>query len=488
MKVTTEHRSSPRVLLIYPSSLYSTTYADARVAAIKPGLQELRSYLKSRSVAITFLDLEIECGRPANDQERKVFLAKAKELLANIPFDLVGISCLFSYNYLSSLAVADICRDINQDSCIVVGGNHATVMPSDFDYEDSPFDFIVRGEGEVAFVDICQGKYERKKGKPTVITGTPRDMTEEIALDWSGYQYALPGRNNWLSLSRGCPYSCNFCVEQHLAACQGKNVPRWRSHPPEVAIRKIEALRKALNPVSIAFADPCFGFNQQWRCTFMSLLEEVNDLDCHIWMEIRGDLISAEDVERFSRMNIEVCFGLESGSPRVLEIMRKTNDPPKYLARYQEVLDYMSEKEVPHRIEILFNHPGETYEDYEITIRYLQSVVARQNKTSGVIMAKNYRLFPGCHVFLNLDEYRKKYGTVVTSERWWAQKWIDQERLSRSIVASSDLAQRFQGGLYWKKAIGTLNAQLDAKRSRRARRIQTLGRMSLLPYPQAVAV
>lgn len=467
--------SIPRVLLIYPSFFYAPM--DVAMMAVKPALLELFSYLRARAVHITFLDLDWEFGRPTTEQEIQTFLAKVSDRISHIPFDVAAISCLFTYNYLGSIAVADICRRINRHSCIVVGGNHPTALPSDFDYDGSPFDFIVRGDGETALREICQGQH-KKQGTPTVIVGSPRDMAEDIPLDWTGYDYAVRARNNWLSLSRGCPYRCSFCPEQYAAACMGNEAPRWRSHPPEMAIRKVSDLRDALDPLSISFADPCFGFDRRWRHTFLGLLEKVEGLDAHMWMEIRGDLVAKEDIETFAKMNIEICLGVESGSPRMLKIMRKTTDPQAYLERYRELLSHMNEKEIPHSIEILFNHPGETYEDYELTLQFLRGLLVGRHATSGRIMAKNYRLFPGSHVFHHLEEYQREYGTTVVSKYWWKEASVDQAWLSQTALrASRDLADRFEGGQYWTKAINALNGQMRARRSPRARRIFNLAEL-----------
>lgn len=449
---------------------------------------DLFSYLNSRCINTRILDLEIEIGRPGTDEEREDFREKAAELISRVDFDIVGISCWSSLNYLSTIAVADICRRINNNACIIVGGHHPTAVPSDFDYEGNPFDFIVCGEGETALLDICRGKGKRHE-MPRVVHGSPLDLTGDLPLDWDRYQYAIPNRISHLSLSRGCPFSCSFCMERHKRACMGVSKGnRWRSYSARTAIGKVEGLRSALNPLLVCFGDPCFGYARKWRRDFLHLLAKTDARDCVFWAESRADILTKEDIDSLSAMNFDVWFGLESGSPRMLEIMNKTKAPRKYLERYKEVIQYMNQKEVPYHILIMFNHPGETYETYKATFHYLESLLAGQKTISGTIMAQNYFFSPGSHVFRNIDYYEREYGTVVKHKHWW-KKEADQRVLARSVVASEDedLMKRFDGTDYWRDEISELNGEMTAKHPGRVRRHHNLRRLANLPYPLSKA-
>jgi hypothetical protein len=478
-------RAVSRVLLIYPSMLH--TLALEQIWAGKPPLVELLSYLQAKGIEAAVLDLEVELGRPRTQEERNTFLARAADLLSRREFDVVGISCMFSRNYFASVAVAEICRKINGQARIVVGGQHATVMPSDFCYEGSPFDFLVRGQGEIALEEICQGRYTRN-GTCQIIQGTPRDMTQDIPLNWSAYQYATRQRAAWIAVSRGCPYACSFCIEAETAASMGTRGPqRWNAHPPDLAFRKVERSIQALRPMVVNLSDPCFGFNPTWRRAFLDRLKKMDNGSCCFWAELRGDLITDEDLDVYSTVDFQLCFGLETGSPRMLQIMRKTSDPQTYLERYRSILQRLNDKEVPYSLQILFNHPGETYADCKATVQYLRSLLTGQKKCAGALAPKSYNLYPGCDVFSNLERYQREYGTVVPHKYWWKEAVDDQTLLSKALIASRDLAERFNGGYEWGPEMTALNEEMRARWPTRVKRIVgTVGISRLADFPPRV--
>ena len=173
---------------------------------------DLFSFLKYKKIGVEVLDLENEIGRPKTEEQVKEFEEKTTKLISQFDFDIAAISCWSSLNYLSSIMVARICKNVNSKSTVVVGGYHPSALPADFMYPRSPFDFIVAGEGEIALLKICEGR-EKKDNKPKFIQGEPLDLKEDFVLDWQNYKYSEAYQHNYIYLSRGCPFSCTFCME-----------------------------------------------------------------------------------------------------------------------------------------------------------------------------------------------------------------------------------------------------------------------------------
>lgn len=461
----------PKVLLIHPSALYAPFWGQ--LLAIKAHLLDLFSYLKYKGIDVAVLDLEIEIGRPETESERKAFREKAADLISQRDFDIVGISCWSSFNYLSTLVIADVCRSINDECCIVVGGHHPTAVPSDFADKDGLFDFVVCGEGERALLDICRKK-ERRRERVEMIYGASLDLTRDFPLDWAGYQYATQNLASHIFLSRGCPFSCSFCIERHKISClEGNGQSGWRSYSADVAIEKVRRLKDACNPIAINFHDPCFGYRKSWRRDFLYRLADVATPDCVFWAETRADTLTKEDIDILAEMNFCILFGLETGSPQMLSIMNKTGNPQRYLDQSREVIQYMNQREVPYDLSMIFNHPGETYETYKTTIRYIESLLAGQEKISGRVSAQSFFFSPGSHVFFNLEYYEREYGTVVNHENWWKEE-AEHSMLARSVIASEDLARRSCGTDYWMEAISELAKEMVTRVPSRVKRIRKL--------------
>ena len=196
-------------------------------------------------------------------------------------FDIVGISCWTSLHYLAAVAVAEICKELNPEGTVVVGGYHPSSLPGDFAYPGSPFDYVVIGEGEVAFQQITAGRIP-KEAHPQVVQGTPVEMAE-VELLWGEYKYYRSADDVSLWLTRGCPFRCGFCLDR---------LTKWRGYSPARAVAELKRMTRALPSVkSVGFLDPIFGLNRAWRREFLDALLGA-DLNLAYWGETRADLPS----------------------------------------------------------------------------------------------------------------------------------------------------------------------------------------------------
>ena len=107
-----------KVLLIHPSALFASDWNFLREFRLQ--LLTLFSFLKENGIPVDVLDLEREIGLPGNFQEASQFKRKAKHLLSQYSFDIVAISCYGSTEFLSSLQVAQACKEINKNCKIIL--------------------------------------------------------------------------------------------------------------------------------------------------------------------------------------------------------------------------------------------------------------------------------------------------------------------------------------------------------------------------------
>lgn len=441
-----------KILLIYPSQFYSPFWGKRRY--VKNQLFSLYSFLKYHQVAVDVLDLENEIGRPGSSKEIKIFEKKASECLSRYRFNIAAISCWSSLSYLSSINIAALCKRIDSKNIVVVGGYHPSALPEDFLYEKSPFDYIVRGEGEISLLDICRNK-EKVGPLPRLIHGKLLNLNDGVKLYLHNYKYSSPYKESSIYLSRGCCFSCAFCMEP----CKGDG--KWRAQPVADSIKKIKALIKNDNPRLIYIYDACFGFSGIWRKEFLAELIR-NKINKVFWIETRPDLLDKEDIDLFAELNFVIQIGLDSGSPRMLSIMNKTRNPGRYLEHFSKVLSYMNEREVPYKINLIFNHPGETRQTYQESISFLRDLFYKQKKLSGLLVGQNYAFFPGTDIYYNLKEYEDKYGVVIAHKAWWKEEG-DHAILSRNIMPSKDLKDYPASLQDWQQSIRELNNYILTK-------------------------
>lgn len=384
-------------------------------------LHLLYSYLRRHDVDTQVFDPVVELGTPATGHLGP-FQETLREKLAGFRFDIAGISCWLSSQYLGARFVADILRELRPEALIVVGGIHATAVPGDFLDLDGPFDFVVSGQAETTLLDIA--RQPRKPPRPTRITGRSAPMND-IRFDWS-YPYSLGA----LYMSRGCPFHCNFCVE------------REEDHDCYDAARAIEEYARGAKATQDGFVhlqDASFGVGRAWR---KAVLRGICELRSTVRpeLEMRVDLPDDEDLELLGSARARVLFGIESGSPEMLVRMGKTRRPDHYLRRTREVLAACDRHGVQYMLSFLYNHPGETHATLTESVDFFWRLLW-DGPSDGLraIHVHRFAWYPGTPLEPMRTALGERYGTVIHLPHWWRTPAADHLRASESVTASKDL-------------------------------------------------
>jgi len=400
------------MLLLYPGVLHSPGWGDPRDA--NTHLVYVYSFLK-QYFDVTVIDLEREFGRPRDDRERSRFLELSLDRIFSCDAGVVAISCWSSLNYLASKNLAEKIKDRNPDIKIIVGGYHPTLVEKDFEYENAPFDHVVRGD--VSNILEVMG-----------LSGRRTDDLTKAKPDFLSYPYSRFQGDVGIFLSTGCAFRCTYCMEYRR---------KWTACEVSEAIDLISDLEAGLNPRSIMILDACFGLNKKWRKAFL-LACTAREHTCGFWVQTRVDLIDEEDVELLSKLRIRMDFGVDSLSRTMLRIMNKTPDPDTYLEKFVALSRRCSELGIEHDAYLIFNHPGEsekTVEEHEAFFR--TRVMSELGNGYLRVSSGTFSLFPGSYVYDHLDRFREEYGTSVEHPAWWREPG-DQRALSRRLTPSRD--------------------------------------------------
>ena len=426
-------RSKPSILTLYPSCFYYPNWAGRE--QIKSSLWLLASYL-SHHFPVEYADLELVIGRPNTAIQVRRFERRVRDYLAGKQFDILAISCWTSLCYKATMVTARAARELYPDRLIVVGGYHPTACPDDFITEDNVIDYIIRGEGELALTEIGRGFSAVGRPPETkIIVSPPLSSDQCVSVNWELIddlvKREFPDGLNTLCvfLSRGCPFKCAFCMELIKER-------RWRAMPPDKAVEQVRIAGQRYRVIAVALGDACFGVQRSWRKRFFAGLADLAPAHW-ILMETRPDFIDEEDIRLLSKLKVQIQIGLESGSPRMLRIMNKTKQPDRYLAKFRKISHLLSEYNVVHGANLIFNHPGETEESVKETIAFVDQELAR-GKSSLIWACHEYSHFPGSEIDGNRRFYEEKYGSQFLSPRWWHED-EDQFEGGRKVIPSHDL-------------------------------------------------
>ncbi len=422
----------PGILLAYPSCFYYPTYMDR--IQIKTSQLLLASYL-AQYFPVEYADFEITIGRPNTEIQIKRYKRKVREFLNQKEFDILALSCWTSLSYQATLTTARICRELHPDKLIIVGGYHPTARPHEFITEDNAIDYVIWGEGELALKEIAENfKFSTRPDKTEIVRAPIFDKEHFVGHDWSlvhnfiKSNFAEKFTNVFLFLSRGCPFGCSFCMEPIKDR-------QWRAFSPLESIAEIENAVEKYNPFAFAISDACFGMRPVWRKEF---LERLVALKPEFWVifETRPEYLDADDIKLISNLKVEIQLGIESCSPEMLLVMKKTRQPDKFLKKFREVSHMMSDYDILHRANLILNHPGETRKTLQETFTFIDEELSRRNKNL-IWACHGYMHFPGCELDTNKEFYEQKYGSRFLSNHWWTEN-TDQYENSMRFIPSSD--------------------------------------------------
>lgn len=261
--------------------------------------------------------------------------------------DLVGVSSL-SASAGITYAICEALRRRRPETIIVLGNLHAALFPEESLAAGRRGDYIVHGEGEETFLELCDHLSGRRPGDLSKIRGlsyleggkivqTPvRPFLAELdrlpfpawqLLDLDRYKtdprtHAGPGHKEIQILgTRGCPMGCTFCSSRSVRS-QGQ---RYRMRSPNNILDEMRFMHERFGITVFNFMDLAFPLVREHAAEFCRLMIESGMNRRVRWIsELRVRPLDEELVRLMRRAGcVRVCFGIESGNDEILARIRK---------------------------------------------------------------------------------------------------------------------------------------------------------------------
>lgn len=390
----------------------------------------LENYLKdnipSLNFDILYLPVEQEKGKItiSSFKEVELFENQMNELVSELKFKLdkgtlICVSGTTSHHFLSSKYIGEYFQKFFPTSVLVFGGAHASARPNDFSYPNSPYDYIVIGEGEVPLYNLVKDSISKKDIPAIIKSEAISDLNDLPELDFSIFdKYIEHFKHLSISLSRGCPFNCYFCMEKSLS--KGETIKTWRSYSPERAVQEVASMINygSKNDIrAYGFYDPIFGMNKKWLNDFLDRYD-FGEMT-YAWIETRLDIVNKELLDKLDSNNFNAMYGLESFSEEMLTIMNKTSNPTSYLLKFNNIFDLYKRSGRLFMINVLVNHPGETSQSYKETFTMLKKMIVKDDVDPITFNIRFYHHFPGTRVYNNFIQFSENYGSVAYFPEWY---------------------------------------------------------------------
>ncbi|MFC1906259.1 B12-binding domain-containing radical SAM protein [Chloroflexota bacterium] len=286
--------------------------------------------------------------------------------------DLIGITMLTA-NYRAAKNIGKIAKDIDSKIKIVVGGAHPTLDPEGTFTEE--FDYVVRGEGELTFLELADGCPEEEiKGLSFKKNGRIIHNESRLFID-NLDSLPFPCRDSFLNdadtlnvgyitTGRGCTFACSYCASPRL----WQRKVRFRSVMN--IINELEYIKKTSNPPVIHFVDDAFTLNMPRA---KEICRQIINKQLNInW--IADTRVDCLDEELVSLMKEAGCtrmkIGVESGSDRILEVIKKGINREKI----RKGVEIIKTQGLPLTVYLMAGFPGETDADLEQTIEFAKEL------------------------------------------------------------------------------------------------------------------
>ena len=222
----------------------------------------------------------------------------------------------------------------------------------------------------------------------------PTYTQEELNAYRSIFPVRVPKRVVWgyLIATRGCPHSCMFCSEV-MRVSTGK---RLRNRSAASVADEMEHLaRQGVNICS--FQDDSFSASRRF---VQSLCEELIARKSKMpWMaRVRVDELSYALLDLMKKAGcVMLGLGVESGSERIIEIIKKQQGSKPWLELCRQAFGWTRALGIGTNAYYVLGNPTETREEIEQTIRFALEL------NSDSIQVHFYTPYPGSAAW---EEYR----------------------------------------------------------------------------------
>lgn len=312
--------------------------------------------------------------------------------IAQQEFDLLGLGGLVSSYFFYDDFIKKI-RKVKKGIPIVVGGSVGAPI-RDVWLKHAPVDFLVEGDGEIAIqklLNYIEGKCDIQKVpglhyiKEGRYASNPPEVFPDLdsipflSYDETDYEYYIDELTRWvedivpdkskdnfgkirllpLLTSRGCPFGCTFCFHFNRT---------YRYHSTKYMIEYLKFLKQKYAVNCLYIIDDLFTCN---KARTIELCEAIHKADLGLRFVAGGgkpSLITIEMLESMKKAGfIRFSFGIESGSQKMLDVMKKSTTVEQNL----NAIRLTRKAGIQSTANIVFGMPGENAQTLEETKKFL---------------------------------------------------------------------------------------------------------------------
>lgn len=385
------------------------------------------------------------------------------------------------------LASARLLRKYAPDALFVCGGPHVSPLPEETLRREPCLDVAVIGDGEEALAELCSGEQPERVAGIAHRSGAEPMRTARRAyardLDFLPYPARhlldmgfhtgrspavipnLPLRTTTIVSARGCPFACAYCAESRQKV-------GLRAHSPAYVIGEVEHLLSRYRFEGLYFIDSLFEYNRRRTEELCRLLVETGLNRKLVWsVQARATGMDRDLLRLMKEAGcVQIEYGFESGSQRVLDAMRKKSTVEA------GVRAAALTRECGIRVfaNMIFGYPGETEADFDLSAAFIKKI---KPDAIGAYQAEAY---PGTALYEQLVAAGRLPVHYQQPGADWSAVEIQRQIRKGNLSAMPDAVFARKMEAFRRKVVGPLTTA-DTLRSTRLKSLdaRTLAKLPL---------
>jgi radical SAM superfamily enzyme YgiQ (UPF0313 family) len=276
----------------------------------------------------------------------------AEVLLESNP-RIIGFG-VYIWNRQRTVEVVEIVKKIRPDLEIIIGGPEVS-----YEYEQDSLvkscDYLITGEADVAFRDLCRSILDNSSVKERIINGGLPDL-KAIKLPYGLYSDAdIASRVIYVEVSRGCPFTCEFCLSS-------VDIP-VRQFDHTTVLKELETLFNR-GARAFKFVDRTFNLNVRIATDILRFFLDRMEPGVFVHFEMVPDRFPSqlrEIVAAFPPGSLQLEIGVQSLNPEVGKLISRRQDVPKLI----DNLRFLRGETAAHlHVDLIAGLPGENLSSF----------------------------------------------------------------------------------------------------------------------------
>lgn len=381
---------------------------NAKYIHSNPAIYSLRAYVeKYRS--------QIELGEYTINQQTDEIL---EDLYRRKP-DIIAFSC-YIWNVEKVRELTEQISLVLPGTLLWAGGPEVSYHAADFLRDCPQMAGVMRGEGERTFARLAAYYLEGVGALEEIAGITYRDQEGEVrktpprrvlSMDEIPFLYGdlkeFTHRIIYYESSRGCPFSCSYCLSSI-----DKRV-RFRSLP--LVKRELQVFLDEKVP-QVKFVDRTFNCNHAHAMEIWRYIREHDNGVTNFHFEIAADLLTEEEIALLATLRpglVQLEIGVQSTNPVTIREINRKMDLPKLRDRVERIREG---KNIHQHLDLIAGLPGEDLESFRRSFNQVYAMRPHQLQLGFLKVLKGS----------SMEERAAEYGIVyrcrppyeVLSTRW----------------------------------------------------------------------